>query len=720
MAARSPTPEGLEADERPFLRSKPDHRPLLVENLRDTAMEKHQLSTGSSMSTDTEAAEPSQPMRIPGSSPCLTAATPFGQAHCPASPAHTSSVPLMKPTGDVMGLDLSSEDDDDVEDSDQFDVMGEDEDMEEPDNLLDSDDDDDDDDDEDDAAGLQRDRVPLQQFLRLFQGGVARGRASATSNDELITNLKQTGVLSNEKVAEAMRACPRKAFLPGNYQREAYIDAPVRLEEQGFNVSAPHMHAVCLEALDLKPGLRVLDIGSGCGIITCAAAYLVGATGSAVGIDIKASAITLARKSVGRMINDTNLAWPSTPQGPARMMFERHNAFMPSRRHQGKYDRVHAGASCHPDRLQVLLDLLKPEGGILVTPVTPADMRVFTKTPEGVSSKLLSQVRYSDLEVPSDAEIMVAQLHLERKQRIHVPAPSSSFADDIQTIHGEGASSADSNASSSSAIDAARFHKSMKRSSSDGIRHCKRTSSSDGSRASKWGGYLKTFMSCSGGGKNVMEAGLTGGQRMIKQRPTIDLAQLGAPDAALTGSSFSLPVHSAVMRARCEAFRARCESGMRDAEASNIPVPEQFSQEALRAFVNYVYQDWLDARIGPDMAVEVVHVAQYFGCPRLSALCEVILVKGLKAGDPQDPDVVEASVSCLALADEAALPHLKAVALDFILSNHAAVMACSAYSTLNRQQLHLIASQACAQHARMTDLVMQLAAQSRAKPPESP
>lgn len=60
-------------------------------------------------------------------------------------------------------------------------------------------------------------------------------------------------------------------------------------------------------------------------------------------------------------------------------------------------------------------------------------------------------------------------------------------------------------------------------------------------------------------------------------------------------------------------------------------------QEALRAFVNYVYQDWLDARTGPDMAVEVLHVAQYFGCPRLTALCEVILVKGLKGGDAEDP-----------------------------------------------------------------------------------
>lgn len=66
---------------------------------------------------------------------------------------------------------------------------------------------------------------------------------------------------------------------------------------------------------------------------------------------------------------------------------------------QGKYDRVHVGASCRPDRLAALLDLLKPEGGLLVTPVSPADLRLFTKTPAGISSKLLSQVRYGDLEV---------------------------------------------------------------------------------------------------------------------------------------------------------------------------------------------------------------------------------------------------------------------------------------------------------------------------------
>lgn len=82
-------------------------------------------------------------------------------------------------------------------------------------------------------------------------------------------------------------------------------------------------------------------------------------------------------------------------------------------------------------------------------------------------------------------------------------------------------------------------------------------------------------------------------------------------------------------------------------------------------------------------------------------------------------DVIEASVNCLAIADEATLPHLKAVALDFIMTHHAAVMACPAYASLSTSQLHLIASEACAQHSHMNNLLHKLAVQSRTavKPP---
>ncbi len=50
---------------------------------------------------------------------------------------------------------------------------------------------------QDDGARMARDRVPLQHFLRLIQGGRrVASRASAETNDDLIANLKSIGVIS--------------------------------------------------------------------------------------------------------------------------------------------------------------------------------------------------------------------------------------------------------------------------------------------------------------------------------------------------------------------------------------------------------------------------------------------------------------------------------------------------------------------------------------------
>lgn len=67
---------------------------------------------------------------------------------------------------------------------------------------------------------------------------------------------------------------------------------------------------------------------------------------------------------------------------------------------QGQYDRVHVGASCPADRVASLLPLLRPEGGMIVTPVSPNDLRQITVDADGtVEQTVLSQVRYGELEV---------------------------------------------------------------------------------------------------------------------------------------------------------------------------------------------------------------------------------------------------------------------------------------------------------------------------------
>ena len=79
----------------------------------------------------------------------------------------------------------------------------------------------------------------------------------------------------SEAAVKAMRVCARNLFVPEQQQDEAFLDSPIRLEELDFNVSAPHMHASCLEALQLQPGHSLLDVGCGCDIINACGAYIV-------------------------------------------------------------------------------------------------------------------------------------------------------------------------------------------------------------------------------------------------------------------------------------------------------------------------------------------------------------------------------------------------------------------------------------------------------------
>ena len=57
----------------------------------------------------------------------------------------------------------------------------------------------------------------------------------------------------------------------------------------------------------------------------------------------------------------------------------------------------------------------------------------------------------------------------------------------------------------------------------------------------------------------------------------------------------------AMLQARCEHFRARCKSGMRDAGAAAIVVPDHFGREAIEALLQYVYHDSTDRSVEPEV-----------------------------------------------------------------------------------------------------------------------
>lgn len=88
--------------------------------------------------------------------------------------------------------------------------------------------------------------------------------------NKLIDHLVSSGVVRTPKVNLVMRKVDRGEFCDVS---GAYHDSPQPI---GYNatISAPHMHAFCLEWLAdrLLPGNKVLDVGSGSGYL-CAAFY---------------------------------------------------------------------------------------------------------------------------------------------------------------------------------------------------------------------------------------------------------------------------------------------------------------------------------------------------------------------------------------------------------------------------------------------------------------
>jgi hypothetical protein len=64
--------------------------------------------------------------------------------------------------------------------------------------------------------------------------------------------------------------------------------------------------------------------------------------------------------------------------------------------------QVCVGATCPEERLHLLLPLLDPAGGRLLAPVEN-DLRLYTRSPDGkVRHRVVSSVRFSDLEVRGD------------------------------------------------------------------------------------------------------------------------------------------------------------------------------------------------------------------------------------------------------------------------------------------------------------------------------
>src|SRR5687768_1457415 len=75
--------------------------------------------------------------------------------------------------------------------------------------------------------------------------------------------LKARGV-RNPQVLAAMAEVPRERFVPERLREFAYEDGPLPIGEEQ-TISQPYIVALMIEAADVSPGDRVLEVGAGSG-----------------------------------------------------------------------------------------------------------------------------------------------------------------------------------------------------------------------------------------------------------------------------------------------------------------------------------------------------------------------------------------------------------------------------------------------------------------------
>jgi len=168
--------------------------------------------------------------------------------------------------------------------------------------------------------------------------------------ERTVEGLVRRGFIRSEAVRRAFLRYPRYLFVEEKYRKYAHLDEPLPIPA-GQTISAPHMVAMMLELAELKPGMNVLEIGTGSGWNAALISELVKT--DVYTVERIPELVEFARRNLERagvknvhvIQGDGTLGFP--PKAP--------------------YDRIIVTAGA-PDIPKPLVEQLKP-GGKLIIPV---------------------------------------------------------------------------------------------------------------------------------------------------------------------------------------------------------------------------------------------------------------------------------------------------------------------------------------------------------------
>jgi protein-L-isoaspartate(D-aspartate) O-methyltransferase len=109
-------------------------------------------------------------------------------------------------------------------------------------------------------------------FIILFTIGCGQQQTQNINSEKMYEKLRISMVqdqierrgIHDAKVLQAMRKVPRHKFVPDHLRKYAYADEPLPIGEDQ-TISQPYIVAYMTEKLEIEPGDKVLEIGTGSG-----------------------------------------------------------------------------------------------------------------------------------------------------------------------------------------------------------------------------------------------------------------------------------------------------------------------------------------------------------------------------------------------------------------------------------------------------------------------
>ena len=205
------------------------------------------------------------------------------------------------------------------------------------------------------------------------------------SLQDFIKYLRTLGISNN--VIEAFKVIKREWFVPEEYKNFAYNDEVIPIKE-GVTISQPSVLATMIDALEIKPGLKILEIGTGSGFSTAILSYLLGPNGRVISVEMDEDAYSFAKERLNYLINKKII-----PNNIKLILGDGSLGYS----QEAPYDRVISHASCTRVPNPWIWQL--KDNGVIVAPIGPVWDQKLAKIKK-VSGKLEKEILMDVLFVP--------------------------------------------------------------------------------------------------------------------------------------------------------------------------------------------------------------------------------------------------------------------------------------------------------------------------------